>query len=263
MLLKKKISIGFVILGFILLLSSLIAIFEFITMRRTVGRVVTEDIISINTTRKLLDLADQYNFELLSTMGDSTYTDVNTMPTIGEDDKFIDILLGIRNTFQTSAQREMADSIRYAYVVYAHVLDEAKEVWNMPRYQMKKDWYFQRMYPVYTKLRSYIKELNLSSQKALKDNSDELSEGFYRSLMLCVVAVGIGILLLFLFNYYLNFYFFNPMVKINRALHNYKLTHKTYDVNVDSGDEVEDLNESIKDLLREHKQMAKNQQQQL
>ncbi|MBP5298473.1 MAG: MCP four helix bundle domain-containing protein [Lachnospiraceae bacterium] len=261
MLLKKKISIGFVILGFILLLSSLIAVFEFITMRRTVGRVVTEDILSINTTRRLLDMADQYNFELLSTMGDSTYTDVNTMPTIGEDDKFMDVLYSIRNNFKTASEREMADSIRYAYVVYAHVLDEAKDVWNEPRYQMKKDWYFQRLYPVYTKLRRYIKELNLSSQKALKTNSDELSEGFYRSLMPCVVAVGIGILLLFLFNYYLNFYFFNPMVKINRALHNYKLTHKTYDVNVDSGDEVEDLNESIKDLLREHKQLTKNQQQ--
>ena len=79
MLLKKKISVGFVILGFILLLSSLIAIFEFVTMRRTIGKFVKDDITSINTTRKLLDMADQYNFELLSTMGDSTYTDVNTI----------------------------------------------------------------------------------------------------------------------------------------------------------------------------------------
>ena len=47
MLLKKKISIGFVILGFILLLSSLIAIFEFVNMRRTVEKFVTDDIISI------------------------------------------------------------------------------------------------------------------------------------------------------------------------------------------------------------------------
>ena len=261
MLLKKKISVGFVILGFILLLSSLIAIFEFVTMRRTIGKFVKDDITSINTTRKLLDMADHYNFELLSTMGDSTYTDVNTMPTVGEDDKFLDTLLSIRNAFKTELERQTADSIRYAFVVYAHILEEAKGVWNAPRYQTKKDWYFDRMYPVYTQLRRYIKDLNLSSQKALKENSDELSEGFYRSLMPCVVAVGIGILLLFLFNYYLNFYFFNPMVRINRALHNYKLTRKTYDVNIDTGDEVEELNENVKDLVREHKQLTKNQQQ--
>ena len=230
-------------------------------MRRTVGRVVTEDILSINTTRKLLDLADQYNFELLSTMGDSTYTDINTMPTISDDDKFIDTLLSIRNHFKTVSERQMADSIRYTYVVYAHLLDEAKGVWNAPRYQTKKDWYFERLYPVYTRLRLYIKELNYSSQKALKNNSDELSEGFYRSLMPCVVAVLIGILLLFLFNYYLNFYFFNPIIRINRAIKNYKLTRKTYDVSIESGDEVEEINDNIKDLVREHKQLTKNQQQ--
>ncbi|MBQ1882463.1 MAG: hypothetical protein II159_04070 [Bacteroidales bacterium] len=261
MLLKKKISVGFVILGFILLLSSLIAIFEFITMRRTVGQFVRDDIISINTTRKLLDMADQYNFELLSTMGDSTYTDVNTMPTISEDDRFIDTLLSIRNRFKTVSEREMADSIRYAYVSYAHILEEAKGIWNEPRYLKKKEWYFERLYPVYTQLRRYIKELNFSSQRALKQNSDDLSEGFYRSLMPCVVAVGIGILLLFLFNYYLNFYFFNPMVRMNRALHNYKRTRKTYDVIVESDDEVEELNDNVKELVREHKQLTKNLQQ--
>lgn len=259
MLLKKKISIGFVILGFILLLSSLIAIFEFITMRRTIEKFVTDDIISINTTRRLLDLADDYNFQLLSTMGDSTYTDVNTMPTIGEDDKFIDALKSIRDNFTTMGERDMADSIRYAYVSYAHMLEEAKGVWNLPRYQQKKDWYFERMYPVYSKLRVYIKDLNMSSQKALKENSDRLSEGFYRSLMPCVVAVGIGILLLFLFNYFLNFYFFDPVIKINRALRNYKLTRKTYDVNMDSDDEIEELNENVKDIVREHKTLTKNQ----
>ena len=259
MLLKKKISIGFVILGFILLLSSLIAIFEFVNMRRTVEKFVTDDIISINTTRKLLDMADEYNSELLSTMGDSTYTDVNTMPTIDEDDRFMYALRGIRDNFTTESERDMADSIRYAYVAFAHILEEAKGVWNLPRYQQKKDWYFERMYPVYSKLRVYIKDLNMSSQRALKNNSDRLSEGFYRSLMPCVVAVGIGILLLFLFNYFLNFYFFDPVIKINRALRNYKLTRKTYDINIDSDDEVEELNENVKDIVREHKQLTKNQ----
>ncbi len=259
MVLKRKISLGFVVLGFILLLSSLIAIYEFVTMRRTVAQFVTDDIISINTTRRLLDMADEYNFRLLSTMGDSTYTDVNTMLAMRDDEKFIDALRAIRDNFTTTNEQRMADSIRYAYVVYAHILEEAKGVWNEPDYQVKKDWYFARLYPVYTKLRNYIKDLNLSSQQALRDNSDKLSEGFYRSLMPCVVAVGIGILLLFLFNYYLNYYFFDPIVRITKALRNYKITRKTFDVKVDSGDEIEELNDSIKDIVREHKQMIKNQ----
>ena len=62
-----------------------------------------------------------------------------------------------------------------------------------------------------------------------------------------------------LINYFLNFYFFDPVIKINRALRNYKLTRKTYDVNMDSDDEIEELNENVKDIVREHKNLTKNQ----
>ena len=65
MLVKRKIYLGFVVLGFILLLSSVIAIFEFVSMRKSVSKLVTDNIASINTSRMLLEVADEYNFKLL------------------------------------------------------------------------------------------------------------------------------------------------------------------------------------------------------
>ncbi|MBR3303543.1 MAG: hypothetical protein IKI67_05115 [Bacteroidales bacterium] len=255
MLVKKKISLAFVILGFVLLLSCIIAIYEFVTMRRTVAQVVADDVISINTNTLLLQVTDEYNYSLLSTMGDSTYTDVSTLPDIKEDDRFLDNIRNIRGKFTTPQERIMADSVRLAYVAYAHILEEAKGLWNS-EYTVKRRWYFDRLYPVYMQLRHYIMKLNISSQEALKENSDSLSEGFYRSIIPCALAIIVGIILLFLFNYYLNFYYFNPLTKINKSLRNYKLSKKITEVKIDSADEMEELNENIKDLMRENRQLS-------
>ncbi len=257
MLLKRKISLGFVIVGFILLLSSLIAVFEFVTMKRSIEKLVKDDIAAINTSRLMMEVTDEFNYALLETMGDSSYTDMSQFPNIREDDRFINYVDNIRDNFTTERERLMADSVRYAYVAYANILEESRDLWNLEYYE-KRQWYFQRLYPVYTQLRGYIKDLNSASQDALRENTEALSEGFYRSLMPCVVAVGIGIILLFLFNYFLNYYFFNPIVKINRGMKTYKNSRKVYDYSFSTGDEMEDLNENVKDLLREHKHLTKD-----
>jgi hypothetical protein len=65
---RKKISLGFVVIGAILFLSSVIAIFEFNRMRHSVTNLMTDNINSINTSRLLLELTDEYNFMLLSSV---------------------------------------------------------------------------------------------------------------------------------------------------------------------------------------------------
>ncbi|MEF9932075.1 MAG: hypothetical protein RR770_07245, partial [Bacteroidales bacterium] len=62
---RKKISLGFVVIGTVLLLSSLIAIYELISMRKSVSSLITDNIASINTSRLLLEVTDEYNFKLL------------------------------------------------------------------------------------------------------------------------------------------------------------------------------------------------------
>ena len=70
MSIKKKIFKGFVVIGTILLVSSAISIYEFIRMRSTVSNLINDNISAINTTRQLLEVADEYNFNLLEGLGD-------------------------------------------------------------------------------------------------------------------------------------------------------------------------------------------------
>lgn len=250
---RKKISLGFVVIGTILLLSSLIAIYELISMRRSVSNLITDNIASINTSRLLLEVTDEYNFGLLRGMGKDSSA---TIPDLVHDVRFSNYLTQVKGKFTTEQEREVADSVLYAYTAYIHIMNDAPYVWRGD-YQERRNWYFNKLYPVYMKLRNYIQMLTEVSQEALAENSQNLSDSFYRSIMPGVVAVGIGIVLVFLFNYFINYYFIKPILSISKGISSYLQYKKSYHVVVDNDDELSDLNTNVKELIDANKTFAK------
>ena len=106
--LKKKISLGFVLIGTILLLSSLIAIYELVSMRRTISTVISDNIYSINASRLLLEITDEYNFVLLKGIGEDTTASI---PDLATDTRFVNHLNEVKNFFSNEQERKMADSV--------------------------------------------------------------------------------------------------------------------------------------------------------
>ena len=250
---RKKILFGFLVIGIVLLLSGVIAIYEFVRMRNTVHTLVADNIKSINTSNLLLEITDEYNFSLLRSMGEPESADI---PDINQDTRFRDYLENAMAKYTDVAEQNMADSVVYAYTAYIHVMKEAPMIWR-GNYQDRRSWYFDRMYPVYMKLRGYIQKLILLSQKALTENSYNLSDSFYRSLMPCVVAVGVGIVLVILFVYFINFYFINPILLITRGISNYMMYRKSYNVTFENTDELQELNQSVAELVDINKKLEK------
>ena len=251
---KKKISLGFVLIGTILLLSSLIAIYELISMRRSVSTVISDNISSINASRLLLEITDEYNFILLKGIGEDTTASV---PDLATDMRFVNHLNDVKSIYANEIERKMADSVLYAFTAYMHVMNKAPEIWEGP-YQGRRYWYFNSLYPVYMKLRKYIQSLTLISQESLAENSQNLSDSFYRSLMPGVVAVAIGIVLVFLFNYFINFYFIAPLLAITKGIEKYIQFKKSYNVDIESDDELDELNESVRELIDSNKNLSKH-----
>ena len=141
--LKKKISLGFVLIGTILLLSSLIAIYELVSMRRTISTVISDNIYSINASRLLLEITDEYNFVLLKGIGEDTTASI---PDLATDTRFVNHLNEVKNFFSNEQERKMADSVLYAFTAYMHIMNRAPEVWEGP-YIGRRNWYFNDLYP--------------------------------------------------------------------------------------------------------------------
>lgn len=250
---RKKISLGFVVIGTVLLFSSVIAMYEFFSMRRSVSRLISDNIASINTSGLLLELTDEYNFGLLNGLDDSRTV---SMPEFENDTRFRDYIESVKGNYTTAQERQMADSVLYAYTAYVIILKEAPLVWEGNSGE-RRSWYFDRLYPVYRALRGYLMKLTSISHQALAGNSQTLRESFYRSLMPGVVAVGIGIVLIFLFNYFVNRYFISPILAIIRGIGSYRQFNKSYNVQFDGDDELQQLNKSVKELADTNKLLTR------
>ncbi|MCI1779592.1 MAG: hypothetical protein LKI53_06495 [Bacteroidales bacterium] len=251
---SNKISVGFVTIGVILLLSSLVAIYEFISMRRTIYYLVSDNITSIRTSNMMIEATDGYNIDLLQNLG----RDSSSMmfPDYENDRKIPNYLAEVVAKYTTPEERAVADSVQYAYTAYIQVIKDAKYVWRN-KYQYRRNWYFNKLYPVYKKLRGYIQRLTVISQESLVDNSRNLSDSFYRSLMPCVVSVVIGIVLIFLFNYFMRVYFVKPILSISKGIKDYLENNKTYKVDVDNDDELAELNSNVEKVVNSNKSYMK------
>jgi len=147
---RRKISLGFVIIGVILFISSVISVFEFSRMRHSVTSLMKDNINSINTSRLLLELTDEYNFELLSrVIKDSTASSADII----FDDRFDNYIGTIKKSFTSVEEVAVADSLSNAYSDYIAVINRTPDI-MVQDVAARIDWYQKELRPVYYNLKN-------------------------------------------------------------------------------------------------------------
>ena len=91
----------------------------------------------------------------------------------------------------------------------------------------------------------------------LSGSTKELQERYYRSIMPGVIAVGAGILLVLLFNYFVSVYFIKPLLSVSKGIKSYKEFNKGYNVRVDGDDDMQQLNGEVKWIIDENRNLKK------
>ena len=265
---KRKVGAGFTVLAFILFFSSIVSLFEYTRMNRVLTQQIEENVNSVNIARDLIILTEDYNLGVLDAMSDPEYegglvTGGSANATNAEFIKeFGKTMEDMRRSFTESTsfkEKNYADSVLLAYTAYMHVLRESRVLEEEHAdVQTRQDWYFGRLQPFYLKLREYIRGLTNASQQALVANSQRVDETFYRSITPAIASVVVGLLVVMLFNYFINFYLINPLIKINKGIQGYRNFRKEYTVEMDNnGDELNQLNDSVREIIEDHKTATK------
>ncbi len=261
---KRKVGAGFTVLAFILFFSSIVSLFEYTRMNRVLTQQIEENVNSVNIARELIILTEDYNLGVLDAMSEPDYDGgfVTSGPASSTNADFIkgfeQTMEDMRRSFTqmtTFKEKNYADSVLLAYTAYMQVLRESRDLdAGNADFLARQDWYFDRLQPFYMKLRYYIRCLTNASQQALLENSQRVDETFYRSITPAIASVVVGLLVVILFNYFINFYLINPLIKINKGIQSYRNFRKDYTVSVDNnGDELDQLNGNVRDIIEDHK----------
>ncbi len=272
---KTKVRTGFALIALILFFSSIVSLFEFTRMNRVITRQISDNVNSVNIGRDMIVLTEDYNLGVLNAISagaPASAADPDASPAGSFDQRlysahneqfirqFSSTMEEMRQSFtarSTFSEKNYADSVLLAYTAYMHVLHEGREILSRDAPE-RQEWYFNRLQPYYLKLRDYIQSLTNASQEALIANSQKVDATFYRSITPAIASVAVGLLLVLLFNYFLNYYFIKPLIRISGGIGSYRKYRKEYNVEVDNnGDELSQLNDNVRNLIEDYKSIEK------
>lgn len=250
---RSKMTLSFSAIAVVLLMSSVISVLEYRHMSNYVSTLIADDIRNIHVTQNMVDAVDAYNLQILAVIGDESLTTLPDFDRAG----FVNYCDSLRESFGAGP---MADSVVYAYSAYMLASMELEEVLES-NFINTRDWYFNRLQPLFGRMRGYLNRLSGEMYKELQDNSADFDRGFYRSIIPGAVAVSVGILLVFMLLFYIMVYYVRPLYGMRSALKDFLQYRHRYTYTFDTSDQLGELNESITNLTEENRNLRRRIQE--
>jgi predicted PurR-regulated permease PerM len=248
---KAKLTLSLSAIAVILLISETISVLEYAKMSTYVSDLIADDISSLNTAHKLADISNKYNLDVLAVIGD----DAAEIPKFDQE-YFLSHCDSLRTSLESNAIQPLTDSVVYACSAYVLTSLELENVLDSP-FIDSRSWYFNRLQPSFAQLSSDIDALETAIYHDLEKNSKTFERGFYRSIIPGIVAVAVGLLLVFLLLLFILAYYVTPLKKMLSSLEGYRSYNKKYTYTFDGDDELLKLNEGITELSSENLQLRK------
>ncbi len=249
---RMKLTLSLSAIAVVLLLSSIISIIEYRRMSNYVSELIADNINSINVAQQLTNVVDEYNLDILTVIGDET---ISTLPDFDQK-AFVAYCDSLKVSMTEKKLLPLADSVLYSYSAYMLTSLELNDV-LLSDFIDSRTWYFDRLQPVFGRLRGDIDDLSLAIYNDLEKNSVAFDNGFYRSIIPSAVAVSVGILLVLLLLFFILAYYVKPIYKMLDSLDNYRSFNRKYNYTFEGDDELTDLNAGILELTEENSQMRR------
>lgn len=247
--LRNKMVLALSAIAVVLLAASVISFVEYKRMSNYVGEMIAGDVNNIRVTQRLIDAVDTYNLQILAVIGDDKLT---TLPDFDRS-SFLTYCDSLNTSFGKGKNVPLTDSVVYAYSAYMLASLELEDVLKSD-FINTRDWYFNRLQPLFGRMRNALDHLSDAMYEELQHNSKEFDRGFSRSVIPGATAILVGILLVFLLMFYLLVYYVKPVYGMLDNLKDYLTFRRRYTFDFDSNDQMGELNSQIAELTEENRQ---------
>lgn len=251
--LRMKLVLSLSAIAAMLLASGAISIFEFSRMSDYVSKLIQKNIDAINVSQKLSSASYEYNLDILSVIGDendSSLPDFDQQAFVRHCDSLTSPSLSLGD----ATAKGLMDSVRYAYSAYMLTSLELPDVLKSD-FIDSREWYFRRLQPQYNRLSQYIDSMTDHITAQLEENSRKYDRGIYRSFIPSIVAICLGMLMVFMFLFFILSNYVTPLSRMRDALTDYKSVNKKYTYTFEGDDELCEINQGIAELTSENQQL--------
>ena len=249
---SRKLVLSLGSIAAILLLSGVISILEYRRMSNYVSELIAADINSINLSRKLADITEEYNHQMLAVV---VQNDISIMPDFNI--QYFNVQAdSLKNSFTSVNALPMVDTVATSFNTFMNTSLKFDEVFLADNVDTG-EWFFGTLQPCYNKFRQDMARLNDMIYQELMKNSSDFDDGFYRSIMPGVVSVGAGLLLVFLLLFFMMAYYVRPIYRISDGIDNYRRNGRRHGFTFDGDDQIANINDGVAELIEENIELKK------
>lgn len=242
-----KLNLSFAAIAVVLLISSVITILEYRRMSSYMSSLISNDVHCINIVRSLGDVSSEYNHDILAVIGDGP---ADKAPDF-DAASFKNGCDSLREFISYKTVLELTDSVECSFATYLQTSRDLDSV-VVSDFINTREWYFETLQPRYDKFHNDLDELRSSLYANLHRHTMDFDSGFYRSIIPSSVSVLVALLLVIMLHYFLNSYYTRPLLAIHKALHSYRSYNKKYSCDFEGDDELQEINEGIRELCDEN-----------
>lgn len=250
--LGRKIVLALGSIAATLLLSSVISILEYRRMSDYVSELIASDIKSINLSQSLADLTQEYNHQMIAVV---VQNDISIMPDFNMD-VFTALSDSLRSSLTSDSILPLVDSLEVSFNDFISTSMRFDEVFLADNVNTR-EWFFGTLQPCYNRFRHDIAFLIAQIHDELHDNSKEFDDGFYRSIMPGIVAVGAGLILVMLLLYFIMSYYIKPIYRISEGVVDYRTAGRRHTYTFDGDDQLAEINNGVTELIDENIELKK------
>ena len=241
--LRLKILSGFLILAFMLLIAGIWSIYELKTTGSSVQKLLDENYKSINAAAMMIEaLEREDNAVLLLILGK---WEEGRLIIVSGDSLFEQGFQVAKNNLTIPGEKGCVDSIQINY-------DKYKNLWQMPIVGTIKqgdlNWYLQTIHQSFLEVKSEVSRLSNLNADVMFATASEVQNKANRAMMPGIVAITAALVFSLLFSYLVNHYMVSPIVRITDRIRKFIDNKLPFEANIESNDELADLEDSIKTL---------------
>jgi HAMP domain-containing protein len=249
---RKKIFFGFVIIGLILFTSGMISLFQLIRVGESVSEMNATNIRSIEASGKIFDEAKKQTWKILDVMHNNSQGEEARV--VFNDAVYTACFDFILKNITIQEEKQMFDTLQSDYQLFKYQTTLLDSIFLSGNMKECNEWFNTKYRPAYESFTKAVTAIGIFHQNTVLKNSTELESHFYRLVIPLIVALAVGLFLVILFNYFINFYLINPVLKIINGVKEYSENKQPYSVKIETRDEIYELNREIKSLISHTKQ---------
>ena len=243
---RRKISVGFVALIFVLFCSGVIAYAEMNRLRRDAESVIAQGAQATDFSKRMLDALQVQNSAVLKMLilGDQSPSEEYTTGLLAFNTALLDAMENSDDT--KDLDKIFSANEHYHAIVEQHATTITTEAAD-------KDWYMSSYVDAYYALDTAIKDYMSSPSNSLAVRTSRIEDSIYRTITPSILTLIVAIVIVCMFYFFIDTYYTRPVQRISKALGFYMESKLPYKVKIDEKSELMTLNNNIVELIEQNK----------